>query len=57
MKHFKIVGPKTQHNFDIEDDEMLVWHIYKEEEYNAHGIDAEPQKAKNEEIIDLTKYS
>jgi len=29
MKHFKIIGPETTREFDIDDNEMLEWRIYK----------------------------
>jgi len=29
MKHFKLVGPETTREFDIEDDEMVVSYIIK----------------------------
>ena len=29
MKHFKLIGPKTIRDFDIEDDEMVVSKIIK----------------------------
>ncbi len=33
MKHFRIIGPKTTREFDIEDNEMIVWNIIKESDF------------------------
>lgn len=33
MKHFKIIGPKTTREFDIEDDEMIQWELWKMKEF------------------------
>ena len=35
MKHFKIIGPETTREFDIEDDEMIVSHIIKIKDYES----------------------
>jgi len=35
LKHFKLVGPKTTREFDIEDDEMIVSHIIKIIDYES----------------------
>lgn len=29
MKRFKLIGPKTTREFDIEDDEMITWNVIK----------------------------
>ncbi len=33
MKHFKIIGPETTREFDIEDDQMIDWHVIKINDY------------------------
>jgi len=33
MKHFKIIGPETTRDFDIEDDEMIQWKVFKINDY------------------------
>ena len=33
MKHFKIIGPETTREFDIEDDEMIEWFVWKIKDY------------------------
>jgi hypothetical protein len=33
MKHFKIIGPETTREFDIDDDYMVEWKIIKIEDY------------------------
>lgn len=33
MKHFKLVGPETTRDFDIEDDEMLEIKVLKKVDY------------------------
>lgn len=35
MKHFKLVGPETTREFDIEDDEMIVSYIIKMKDYDS----------------------
>lgn len=35
MKHFKIIGPVTTREFDIEDDEMLKFEILKTKDYKT----------------------
>lgn len=37
MKHFKLVGPLTTREFDIEDDEIVCQFIIKIDDYQ-HGI-------------------
>lgn len=39
MKHFKLVGPETTREFDIEEDEMVLSHIVKMSEYEIHQKD------------------
>ncbi len=54
MKHFKIVGPVTTREFDIDDDEMLTWSIIKVEDFekDPKRFAAETLKAYNEKIYD-----
>jgi len=33
MKHFKIIGPETTREFDIEDNEMIEWFVWKIKDY------------------------
>ncbi len=33
MKHFKLIGPLTTTEFDIEDDQMLTWQIINTKDY------------------------
>jgi len=42
LKHFKLVGPKTTREFDIEDDEMISWNVIKITDYESkiEGEDA-----------------
>ena len=35
MKKFTIKGPKTQVKFEIEDDEMIEWHVIKIKDYTS----------------------
>jgi len=35
MKHFKLAGPDTTREFDIEDDEMIVSYIIKIKDYKS----------------------
>jgi len=35
MKHFKLIGPKTTREFDIEDNEMITWNVIKIAEYES----------------------
>ena len=36
MKHFKLVGPNTTTEFDINDDEMMSWRIMKEADFDEN---------------------
>ena len=56
MKHFKIIGPKTTREFDIEDDEMLIWNIYNIEEY-AEFCEPFKKKSQNEKIYTTESQS
>jgi len=47
-KHFKIVGPETTREFDIEDDQYLDWSIYE------MGGGNEEKEPKNEIMYDNT---
>jgi len=51
MKHFKVVGPETTREFDIEDDEMIVWKAIKIKDYEDK-LDVFPKEypIKNEKI-------
>ena len=42
MKHFKLIGPETTREFDIEDDEMISWNVIKISDYESkiEGEDA-----------------
>ena len=35
MKHFKLIGPETTREFDIEDDEMVVSYIIKTKDFDS----------------------
>lgn len=35
MKHFKLVGPETTREFDIEDDEMIISYIIKMKDFDS----------------------
>lgn len=39
MKHFKIIGPETTREFDIEDDEMIEWYALKISNYYGPGVE------------------
>jgi len=49
MKHFKIVGPLTTREFDIEDDEMLTFSIANVKDFN---IQMESFKVSNQKIYE-----
>ena len=38
MKHFKIIGPDTTRDFDIEDDEAIMWTVIKTKEFESKKI-------------------
>ena len=38
MKHFKLIGPDTTRDFDIEDDEGIMWTIIKIKEFGSKKI-------------------
>lgn len=52
MKHFKIVGPSTTKEFDINDDEMITFEVYKIDDYSQKGQCHEPEEleAQNEKV-------
>lgn len=54
MKHFKIVGPLTTREFDIDDNEMLTWSIIKVEDFekDPERFLGETLKVYNEKIYD-----
>lgn len=35
MKHFKLAGPETTREFDIEDDEMVISYIIKMKDFDS----------------------
>lgn len=41
MKHFKIIGPETIREFDIQDDEMLEFYNVKTADHNSTPQDPE----------------
>ena len=54
MKHFKIIGPETTREFDIEDNEMIHWQVLKISE-GVPPSDKLPQAMKNEKIYPTEK--
>ncbi len=56
MNHFKLVGPKTTRDFDIEDDEMVIMEIVKISDWQeglVKNISPEfSQRMQNVEITD-----
>jgi len=56
MKHFKIVGPKTTKEFNIKDDEMITWQVFKIDDYAQKGQCHEPEELEetNKIIYDNT---
>lgn len=50
MKHFKVVGPETTREFDIEDDEMIAWNVIRIEAYEKDALAGSHQPMKNEKI-------
>lgn len=53
MKHFKLQGPKTNREFDIEDDEMVQTYILKIKDYEALQKVKYPLKTYKEQNIDI----
>jgi len=54
MKHFKIVGPETTREFDIEDDEMLYWDIHNIQD-TLDCYEPEVKEEQNVKIYDTEK--
>ena len=44
FKHFKVIGPKTTREFDINEDEMITWSVIKIQEYEREVEDLEEIK-------------
>lgn len=52
MKHFKIIGPLTTREFDIDDNEMLNWSVIKIDDFqeNLKRFETKTIKVHNEKI-------
>ncbi len=52
MKNFKIIGPLTTREFDINNDEMLTWAVIKVKDFqeNPKRFETETLKVYNEKI-------
>ena len=42
MKHFKLIGPKTTREFDIEDNQMIEWNVLNIKEYEDYKLNSYP---------------
>jgi len=57
MKHFKVVGPETTREFDIEDDEMLHWQILKIIDYEKKVPNPKQYPIQNDVITNNKEQS
>ena len=57
MKHFKVVGPKTTRDFDIEEDEMLYWQIIKIKDYENKVQEPKQYAIQNDVITNNKEQS
>lgn len=55
MKHFKIIGPETTREFDIEDDELIFFKASKIIDYENHQSKPNEQIVKNDKIYPTKK--
>jgi len=57
MKHFKIVGPVTTREFDIEDDKMIHWQIIKIVDYENKVPNPKQYPIQNDVITSSKEHS